>query len=172
MNNPMMIDNAESSLKLSEPAQDQLAQLVNDINSSGLSLIQMRNNQAQTPEEREKCFRQYCDNVLEKVITSMATKDNGKQIATLKLVADKILAQIEHTKEGWQQEPSEKTLYSASKDIFSLLLDKLSSWHEFNADFRQRQHSLQGDIDKTISHFKNLRESKRSEQTIKFIQQA
>jgi hypothetical protein len=31
----------------------------------------------------------------------MATKDNGKQIATLKLVADKILAQIEHTKEGW-----------------------------------------------------------------------
>ena len=74
----MMIDNAESSLKPSEPAQDQLAMLVNDINSSGLSVIQMRNNQAQTPEEREKCFRQYCDNVLEKVITSMATKDNGK----------------------------------------------------------------------------------------------
>jgi len=114
----------------------------------------MRNNQPQqTPEEREKCFRRYCDNVLEKVITSMACKDNGKQINTLKLVADKILAQIEHTKEGWQQPSEERTLYAASKDIFSLLLDKLSSWHTYNADFRQRQHRLQGDIDNTINHF-------------------
>lgn len=106
-------------------------------------MIQMRNAQgSQSNEEREKCFRDYCDNVLDKVIASMATKDNGKQIATLKLVADKILAQIEHTKEGWQQPADEQTLYSASKDIFSLLLDKLSSWHDFNATFRQRQHSL------------------------------